>query len=93
MRQLSYVEPGVHQRGPQFALTTPVPLLAMYTKGITFNVSRAESRRYLPELAELVASGHISPAAVPTTVVPWEQADQAWLEPAIKLVIDRGEES
>ena len=78
---------------PQFAPTTPVPLLAMYTKGITFHVSRADSRRYLPEVAELVASGHFSPAAIPTTVVPWEQADQAWLEPAIKLVIDRREES
>ena len=61
--------------------------------GITVHVSRADSRRYLPEVAELVARGPFNPAAVPTTIVPWEQADQAWLEPAIKLVIDRGEES
>jgi threonine dehydrogenase-like Zn-dependent dehydrogenase len=78
---------------PQFAPATPVPLLAMYTKGITFHVSRADSRRFLPEVAELVANGIVDPATVPTTVVPWDQADRAWLEPAIKLVIDRGAES
>jgi hypothetical protein len=77
---------------PQFAPTTPVPLLAMYTKGITFHVSRADSRRFLPEVAELAASGMVHVASVPTTVVAWEQADSAWLEPAVKLVIDRGAE-
>jgi threonine dehydrogenase-like Zn-dependent dehydrogenase len=56
---------------PQFAPATPVPLLAMYTKGITFHVSRADSRRFLPEVAELVASGIADPAGVPTAVVPW----------------------
>jgi threonine dehydrogenase-like Zn-dependent dehydrogenase len=62
---------------PQFAPATPVPLLAMYTKGITFHVSRADSRRFLPEVVELVASGIVDPAAVPTTVVSWDQADRA----------------
>ncbi len=73
----------------QFATAVPVPLLAMYTKGVTFNISRADSRRYLPEVAGLVTSGLLDPAAVPATVVRWEDADQAWLEPAIKLVVDR----
>jgi alcohol dehydrogenase len=73
----------------QFATATPVPLLAMYTKGITFHVSRADSRRFLPEVTQLVAGGLLDPSVVPTTVVPWEQADRAWLEPAIKLVVDR----
>lgn len=73
----------------QFAPATPVPLLAMYTKGVTFHVSRADSRRYLPDVVGLVSSGLVDPAGVPTTVVGWEDADQAWLEPAIKLVVDR----
>ena len=73
---------------PQFAAATPVPLLAMYTKGVTLHVSRADSRRFLPAVIDLVTSGCFDPAAVPTTVVPWDQADRAWLEPAIKLVID-----
>jgi threonine dehydrogenase-like Zn-dependent dehydrogenase len=63
----------------------------MYTKGVTFHVSRADSRRYLPTVMDLVARGRVDPLAVPTTVVDWEQADRAWLEPAIKLVVERRE--
>jgi threonine dehydrogenase-like Zn-dependent dehydrogenase len=72
-----------------FAPMTPVPLLEMYTHGITFHVSRADSRRFLPEVLELVAAGRLDPLAVPTTVVPWDRADEAWLEPATKLVLER----
>lgn len=71
--------------GPQ----TPLPLLEMYTRGITFHTSRADSRRYLPEVLDLVAAGRLDPLAVPTTVVPWAQAGERWLEPAIKMVVTR----
>lgn len=72
-----------------FAPETPVPLLDMYTRGVTFRVSRANSRRYLPEVAELVASKRLDPFDVPTTVVPWEDAPRAWMEPSTKLVVAR----
>jgi threonine dehydrogenase-like Zn-dependent dehydrogenase len=72
-----------------FGETTPLPLLRMYTKGITFHLSRADSRRLLPEVVELVAAGRLDPTVVPTTVVPWDDAAAAWLEPALKLVVDR----
>jgi threonine dehydrogenase-like Zn-dependent dehydrogenase len=72
-----------------FGETTPVPLLHMYTKGITLHASRADSRRLLPEVLELVAAGRLDPTAVPTTVAPWEDAAEAWLEPAVKLVVAR----
>jgi len=65
----------------------------MYTKGITFHVSRADSRRYLPEVAGLVASGHFSPGAVPTTVVPGSKPTRLGSNPRFKLVIERAEES
>ncbi|MBU3687765.1 MAG: alcohol dehydrogenase [Mycobacterium sp.] len=64
-----------------------LPMLEMYTRGITFHTSRADSRRYLPEVLDLVAAGGLDPLSVPTTVVDWEQADQRWLEPAIKMVV------
>ena len=73
----------------QFAPTTAVPLLAMYTKGVTFQMARADSRKYLPAVVDLVTSGHLDPGAVPTTVVGWADAGRAWLEPAVKLVVDR----
>ncbi len=72
-----------------FSQTTPVPLLEMYTKGITFHVSRADSRLLLPEVIELVTSGRLDPSAVPTRVVGWDEAATAWLEPATKLVVAR----
>ncbi len=72
-----------------FAPTTPMPLLELYTKGITYHLSRADSRRLLPEVIALAASGALDPLAVPTTIVPWDQADEAWLAPATKLVLER----
>jgi threonine dehydrogenase-like Zn-dependent dehydrogenase len=73
-----------------FGGATPIPLLEMYTRGVTFHVSRADSRLYLPTVLDLVAAGRLDPLAVPTTIVPWDQAAEAWLEPATKLVVQRG---
>jgi threonine dehydrogenase-like Zn-dependent dehydrogenase len=72
-----------------FGETTPMPLLEMYTRGITYHASRADSRRLLPEVIDLVAGGRLDPAEVPSTVVEWGSADEAWLEPAVKLVVER----
>jgi alcohol dehydrogenase len=40
---------------------------------------------------ELVVMGRLDPAAVPTTVAPWEDAAETWLELAVKLVVARSE--
>ena len=72
-----------------FAEMTPLPLLHMYTKGITLHLSRADSRRLLPDVLDLVASGRLDPSAVPTRVVSWDEAEDAWLQPAVKLVVTR----
>ncbi|CAN5324248.1 alcohol dehydrogenase catalytic domain-containing protein [soil metagenome] len=67
----------------------PLPLLEMYTRGITLHASRADSRRHLPAMLELAASGAFDPLAVPTTTVPFDAAAEAWLAPATKLVLVR----
>ncbi len=72
-----------------FGTGTPLPLLEMYTRGITFHTSRADSRRYLPEVLDLVSGGRIDPLAVPTTVVEWDDAGDRWMEPALKMVLAR----
>jgi threonine dehydrogenase-like Zn-dependent dehydrogenase len=72
-----------------FDPATALPLLEMYTRGITFHTSRADSRRFLPEVLDLMATTDFDPLAVPTTVVDWDDAADAWLEPAIKLVVRR----
>lgn len=63
--------------------------ICTHTKGVTFHVSRADSRRYLPTVLDLVEQQVIDPLSVPTTIVDWDQADQSWLEPAVKLVLER----
>jgi threonine dehydrogenase-like Zn-dependent dehydrogenase len=72
-----------------FSAATPLPMLEMYTRGITLHTSRADSRRYLPEVLELVAAGTIDPLEVPTTLVNWDDAADHWLEPVLKLVVTR----
>jgi threonine dehydrogenase-like Zn-dependent dehydrogenase len=66
-----------------------LPLSEMYQRGITLHTSRADSRRYLPEVLAMVEAGELDPAAVPTTIVDWADAAERWIEPAITLVVRR----
>jgi threonine dehydrogenase-like Zn-dependent dehydrogenase len=67
----------------------PLPLLEMYTRGITLHTSRADSRRHLPAVLELATSGAFDPLVVPTTAASLDDAADAWLAPATKLVLTR----
>lgn len=67
----------------------PLPLLDMYTRGVRFVTGRVHARRDLPEAAALAASGAFDLATVATTIVDWNQAPEAWAEPATKLVLRR----
>lgn len=67
-----------------------LPLLEMYTKGITFRTGRANAREALPGMLDLAASGALQPEIVTTTVVGWADAADALLEGGwTKLVIER----
>jgi alcohol dehydrogenase len=70
----------------------PLPLGRMYTLGIRFFVGRCHAASLLPEVLPLVAAGRLAPERVTTRVVAWEDAPAAWLEPAIKLVVNRSAE-
>lgn len=73
-----------------FAEQPRMPLLEMYTKGITFRTGRANARPAMPHVLDLAASGALQPELVTTRVVPWEQAAEALLERNwTKLVIER----
>lgn len=67
----------------------PLPMLEMYTRGITLHASRADSRRHLPAVLHLADSGAFDPLLVPTTTAPFEDAADVWLTPATKLVLVR----
>jgi alcohol dehydrogenase len=67
-----------------------LPLLEMYTKGITFRTGRANAREAMPHVLAATASGALSPELVTTNVVAWEDAAPALAEGGwTKLVIER----
>lgn len=57
--------------------------------GTTFHTSRADSRRFLPDVPALMAATGFDPMRVPTTIVGWEDASTACMEQATKLVVLR----
>ena len=67
-----------------------LPLLEMYTKGITFRTGRANAREAIPHVLELASTGALRPERVTSLTVPWEQAPEALAEGGwTKLVIER----
>jgi len=66
-----------------------LPLGRMYTLGIRFFVGRCHSAALLPEVVGLIAAERLRPETITTRVVDWKDAADAWLEPALKLVVQR----
>jgi alcohol dehydrogenase len=66
-----------------------LPLLRMYTKGITFRTGMAHARRDLPAVLDLVASGRLHPELVTGVVAEWDDAVDALVELSDKTVIRR----
>lgn len=66
-----------------------MPLLQMYTKGITFMTGRVNSRACIPEVLELVTSGMLKPELLTGLVAPWDDADRAFGERVPKVVFAR----
>jgi threonine dehydrogenase-like Zn-dependent dehydrogenase len=67
-----------------------LPLLEMYTKGITFRTGRVHAREAIPRVLELAASGAFEPQRITTRVIGWDDAEAALAEcDWTKLVIER----
>jgi alcohol dehydrogenase len=66
-----------------------LPMLRMYTVGITFVTGRAHARRDIPGVLDLVARGRLDPSVVTATTAPWADAAQAWSAHHEKLVLVR----
>jgi alcohol dehydrogenase len=69
--------------------TLPLALRRLYTLGIELYIGRAHSAALLPEVIALVAAGRLHPELITTSVIGWEEAPQRYLDPAIKLIVDR----
>jgi alcohol dehydrogenase len=67
-----------------------LPMLEIYTKGITFKTGRGHVRQAMPHVLHLAASRRLHPELVTTRVVPWNDTVCALREPGwTKLVFTR----
>ncbi len=61
-------------------------LLDMYTRGIRFVTGRVDARRELEPALALVARGLFDLAPIVTSIVSFDDAPRAWVEPGTKVV-------
>jgi len=81
---------GVFQSASFYAgKDVPMPLGRMYTLGVRFFMGRCHASSVMPEVISLIESGRLRPEDVTTRTVAWDEAPEAFLEPAIKLVVER----
>jgi alcohol dehydrogenase len=67
----------------------PMPLRRMYTLGIRFFMGRCHACALMPEVIALIEARQLRPEEVTTRTVAWDEALEAFIEPAIKLVVRR----
>jgi alcohol dehydrogenase len=68
---------------------TPLPLLDMFTQGITFVTGRPHVRTLMPEVLELVREGRFDPDPMTVNRVAWEEAPEALSDLRAKTVVAR----
>jgi threonine dehydrogenase-like Zn-dependent dehydrogenase len=73
----------------QIAPEGTLPLLELYTRGVHLHIGRAMARPAIPAILRLVAAGRLRPQLVTSATVAWDDAPDALLEPATKLVVQR----
>jgi alcohol dehydrogenase len=69
-----------------FTPTTPIPLVKMYSKGITFITGRVDARTLMPDVLKHCAAGHFHPEHVTSRVVSFDEAGDAMTDSGPKLV-------
>lgn len=63
-----------------------LPLQQMYLSGIRYEIGRVHAHAEAGAVLDLVAAGRLDPRALVDRVVPFSQAADALVEPAVKLV-------
>jgi alcohol dehydrogenase len=68
---------------------TPLPLLDMFTQGVTFVTGRPHVRPIMPEVLELIRQGRFDPEPMTAQRVAWNEAAEALSELRAKTVVER----
>jgi threonine dehydrogenase-like Zn-dependent dehydrogenase len=67
----------------------PLPLLDMFSQGITFVTGRPHVRMLMPEVLELVRQGKFDPDPMTVNKVDWDEAAEALSDLRAKTVVTR----
>jgi threonine dehydrogenase-like Zn-dependent dehydrogenase len=67
----------------------PLPLLEMFTQGITFVTGRPHVRTLMPDVLELVRQGKFDPDPMTANKVAWDDAAEALSDLRAKTVVER----
>jgi threonine dehydrogenase-like Zn-dependent dehydrogenase len=67
----------------------PLPLLDMFTQGVTFTTGRPHVRVLMPQVLELIRDGRFDPDPVTAERVDWEDAAEALSDLRAKTVVSR----
>jgi alcohol dehydrogenase len=68
---------------------TPLPLLDMFTQGVTFVTGRPHVRPIMPEVLELIRQGRFDPEPITAQKVAWNEAAEALSELRAKTVVEQ----
>jgi threonine dehydrogenase-like Zn-dependent dehydrogenase len=69
---------------------TPLPLLDMFTQGVTFVTGRPHVRPIMPDVLELIREGSFDPEPITARKVAWNDAAEALSDLRAKTVVERG---
>ena len=68
---------------------TPLPLLDMFTQGVTFVTGRPHVRTLMPDVLELISQGRFDPDPITVRKVEWDDAAEALSDLRAKTVVER----
>ncbi len=69
--------------------TTGIPMLRMYSRGLTLKTGLTNARPAIPAILELVRLGRLRPELITTTRAGWEEAPDAFMSSSTKVVVTR----
>jgi alcohol dehydrogenase len=72
-----------------FGADMPLPLLEMYTRGITFRTGRVNARAVIPAVVDLILEGRLHPELITAATVKWDDAVEALAHLEAKTVVIR----
>jgi len=89
-RGLLALAPGGHCSCIGIMFEEPkIPLFGMYLRDVTLSVGVCNVRPHIPTVFDLVGSGRCDPMMVSPSVVPWEEATEALVQPLAKCIVVR----